>query len=161
MTGRKVLFLSKGEDSASTRYRAFNYFPALIAAGWSPSHLSLHDGPVGKLRALKAASTADVVVVLRHGLSFPFLPLLRKYSAKLVFDFDDAIFLKSSGETSSVRGKRFDSTISLCDQVWAGNQYLADRAAAINPHAVLLPTAIDMARYNGKQEKSADTIDIV
>ena len=161
MTAKKILFLSKGEDSASTRYRAFNYFPALRQAGWEPTHLSLRTGLAGKARILQAAREADVVVILRQGLSFPFLPLLRQYSHKLVFDFDDAIFLNSDGRPSSVRGRRFDNTLSLCDQVWAGNQFLAERAQQINANTFMLPTAIDMARYGTSCAKPSDTIDLV
>lgn len=158
---KKILFLSKGEQSASSRYRAFSYFPALEKSGWSVAHLSLHKGFMGKLRILHAAQNSDVVVLLRHGLSFPFLPLLRKYSRKLVFDFDDAIFLKSNGKPSSVRGQRFDRTVAMCDCVWAGNHYLAERARKVNSETIVLPTSVDIARYQIETLKAKDTIDLV
>jgi glycosyltransferase involved in cell wall biosynthesis len=158
---KKILFLSKGEQSASTRYRAFSYYPALKAGGWAVGHMGLHEGFMGKLQVLRAAQEADVVVLLRHGLSFPFLPLLRKCSRKLVFDFDDAVFLKSSGKQSSVRGTRFDKTVSQCDLVWAGNRYLAERARTVNPKTIVLPTSVDIARYQAETPKTDDTIDLV
>ena len=160
MPTKKILFVSKGEQSASTRYRAFDYFPALESAGWHATHLSLYK-PGGKIKILTAARNADVVVLLRHGLAFPFLPLLRQCSDKLIFDFDDAIFLKSNGKISAVRAKRFDKTVTLCDQVWAGNDYLAERTQTSNQNVIVLPTAIDMAQYQGVSTKPKDTIDLV
>jgi len=158
---RRVLFLSKGEQSASTRYRAFNYFPELKKHGWDAAHLGLHEGVAGKLQILRSVRNADVVVLLRHGLSFPFLPLLRKYSRKLVFDFDDAVFLKSDGTVSALRSRRFDKTVALCDRVWAGNHYLAERALAVNPGTIVLPTSVDMSRYLLSSRKPAETVDLV
>lgn len=158
---KRILFLSKGENSASTRYRAFSYFPALEKEGWYASHMGLHEGLVGKLRILRAAREADVVVLLRHGLPMPFLSLLRRCSRKLVFDFDDAIFLKSSGQQSSVRGQRFDKTVAFCDRVWAGNSYLAARARKVNSGTIVLPTSVDMARYQDETPKAQETIDLV
>jgi glycosyltransferase involved in cell wall biosynthesis len=158
---KRILFLSKGEQSSSTRYRAVSYFPALRRGGWSVAHLDLHQGPAGKWRILRAAREADVVVLLRHGLSFPFLQLLRGASRRLVFDFDDAIFLKSSGAASLVRGKRFDRTVAVCDGVWAGNRYLAEHARGVNPATIVLPTAVDMDRYRSDVPKPHETVDLV
>jgi hypothetical protein len=97
MTDRSILFISKGEDSASTRYRAFNYYPYLEQAGWRPSHMTAAQGPLQRLQILRRAREADVVVILRKTLSPPFLYLLRKVARRLVFDFDDAIFVRSNG----------------------------------------------------------------
>ncbi|MCB1614664.1 MAG: glycosyltransferase family 4 protein [Pseudomonadales bacterium] len=101
-------------------------------------------------------------MLLRHGLSFPFLQLLRKASKMLVFDFDDAVFTKSSGKPSSVRAKRFDKTVALCDQIWAGNRYLAHRAKHVNQNVFVLPTAVDMSRYESVvANKPTEFVDLV
>lgn len=161
MPKKKILFISKGEQSASTRYRAYQYFPALANAGWHAAHMGLYEGSSAKLKILTAARKVDVVVLLRHGLAFPFLPLLHKSCNKLIFDFDDAVFLKPNGNISAVRAKRFDNTVALCDQVWAGNNYLAERANKSNQNVIVLPTAIEMVHYQGESTKPTDTIDLV
>ncbi len=158
---KKILFLSKGEKPVSTRYRALSYFSTLQENGWSVAHMGLHEGLAGKIAILQAARSSDVVVLLRHGLVFPFLPLLRKCSRKLVFDFDDAVFLKSSGRPSTVRAKRFDRTVALCDRIWAGNHYLAERVKNITSKTIVLPTSVDLSRYQIQAQKAADTIDPV
>lgn len=158
---RRILFLSKGLGSASTRYRALSYFSSLKNSGWSPSHMSLHEGFVSRVSILRAARKADVVVLVRHGLSFPYLQLLRAASNNLVFDFDDAIYSKSDGSVSVMREGRFDRTVARCDRVWAGNQFLERRALEVNRETAVLPTSVDMTRYDIDTSKPETTIDLV
>ena len=76
----------------------------------------------------------------------------KKSKAKLIFDYDDAIwhldistvnrrfsFLKNPGKTGYI--------ISLCDLVFAGNEYLADYARKFNQNVVIIPTTIDTIEY--------------
>ena len=161
MTRRSILFISKGEDSASTRYRALNYYPYLEEAGWRPNHMTAAQGPMQRLQILRRAHEADVVVLLRKTLSPPFLYLLRKAARRLVFDFDDAVFVRSNGQPSRRRAQGFRRTLRACDAVWAGNRYLADAAASINDHVSLLPTSIRPDRYDIQTEKTRDHIDLV
>ena len=161
MTPRTILFISKGENSASTRYRAFNYFPYLREAGWSPQHITAAQGPLSRLNILRQARRADVVVIVRKTLSPLFLRLLRKASRRLVFDFDDAIFVRSNGEPSRRREQGFRRTLAACDAVWAGNRYLAGAAARLNNHVSLLPTSIRPEKYQLEVEKPRDCLDLV
>ena len=161
MTTRRVLFISKGEDSASTRYRAFNYFPYLQQAGWQTDHLTAAQGPVQRLRILRRAGRADVVVIVRKTLSPLFLHLLRKTARHLVFDFDDAIFLRSNGEPSTRRLSGFQRTMAACDAVWAGNHYLADAAAESRGRVSVLPTSVEPDRYRVEVDKPHDHLDMV
>ena len=39
------------------------------------------------------------------------------------------------------------STVRVCDQVWAGNPYLADAARKLNPNTELMPTVLDESKY--------------
>lgn len=161
MTQRSVLFISKGEDSASTRYRAFTYFPYLQKAGWQTRHLAAAQGPLRRLNILRQARQADVVVIIRKTLSPLFLWLLRKAARRLVFDFDDAIFVRSNGEPSKRRKQGFRRTMAVCNAVWAGNQYLAEAAAEINDHVSVLPTSIQPDKYNLTIDKPQDHLDLV
>ena len=161
MMEKRILFLSKGEHSPSTRYRAFNYFPHLKSNGWHPEHLNVRGTLAEKLNLLRRAGKADVVVVLRHAFGFPMLPLLRRAAKRLIFDFDDAIFVKSDGNPSKGRARRFRHMLENCDQVWSGNQYLAANANQFNSHVTIVPTAIDIDRYRIQVEKPADYIDLV
>jgi len=97
----------------------------------------------------------DIIFIFREAYltgSVFFEKKFKKSKAKLVFDFDDAIwhldvsagnrrfsFLKNPGKTGYI--------ISLCDMVFAGNQYLADYAGKYNKNVVIIPTTIDTAEY--------------
>lgn len=161
MNRRTLLFISKGEDSASTRYRAFTYFPYLQQAGWQADHITATQGPLQRLNILRRARQADVVVIVRKTLSPLFLKLLRCASRRLVFDFDDAIFVRSNGQPSKRREKGFRRTMAVCDAVWAGNSYLADAASTLNQHVVLLPTSVQPEKYNIVADKPQSHLDLV
>ena len=144
---KKLLFLSKGEDSSATRYRALQFFPRFREAGWTVEHLSASGGLPTWGRLLAAAAAADVVVVLRKTFPAPLHWLLRRCARRLVFDFDDAIFCNSNGSPSPTRMQRFARMIAACDHVFAGNGFLAAQAARFNPAVTLLPTAVEVERY--------------
>lgn len=156
-----ILFISKGEKASSTRYRVTDYLPYWKAAGWTASHVT-HDGSLRCWpQILRRARQADVVVILRRTFRFPFLNLLRAAARTLVFDFDDAIFVRGSGERSVSKYARFGRTVAACDRVWAGNRYLAKHASTFNDNVVIVPTALDPGKYLISPPKPDDTFDLV
>lgn len=157
----RLLFVSKGEDSASTRYRALQFFPLWRAAGFAPAHVTASGGARATLDMLRQARRADVVIVLRKTFPAALLWLLRRASRRLVFDFDDAIFCNSDGTPSRTRMVRFAAMARACDRVLAGNAFLAGHAAAFNPAVTLVPTSVDAARYRVEVDKPTDTLDLV
>ncbi len=152
---KSILFVSKGDDSASTRYRAFNYFPLLRQHGWEPSHLVDDKTADSHREILAAAREVDAVVILRRTPGWWYGRRLRKASRRLIFDLDDAIFVPRSGLFSR-RPVRFRRIASCCDRVWAGNSYLAEAALRYNKRVSLLPTSIEIERYQPVAAKSHD-----
>lgn len=158
---RRILFVSKGDDSASTRYRALQYFPHWRSAGFEPVHVTASGG-IGAVRnTLTQAANADVVVVLRKTMSWPLLTLLRRVSRKLIFDFDDAIFCNTDGTPSPTRMSRFAAMVRCCDHVTAGNGFLAEAAARFNPAVSIAPTCVDISRYFVSSQKPREQFDLV
>lgn len=157
----RVLFLSKGSDSASTRYRAIDYFTALQERGIEALHVDLSGSPRNYLAALSEARRADVVIVLRKTFGGLFRTVLRHSAKRLVFDFDDAIFCNSDGSPSRTRMQRFQAMMAACDHVLAGNNFLASAAARFNPAVTRVPTSVDAARYCVDAKKPCDTLDLV
>ncbi|MCP4673021.1 MAG: glycosyltransferase family 4 protein [Desulfobacula sp.] len=98
---------------------------------------------------------------MRKTFVFPFRFLVQILSKKLVFDFDDAIFVKSSGKKSELRMRRFKALTSKAHQVWAGNRYLAQNAQKYCPSVKILPTAINTDKYDKDSIKTDEYIDIV
>jgi len=161
MKRKYLLFISKGNEAPSTRYRALTYFNALRADGWHPVHIAVHDNPLSRLRLLKEAGQADVVIILRKTFNALFSRLVRLCSKHLVLDMDDAIFCSSKGTTSSTRWNRFRRMARYCDQIWVGNKYLADVARRYNSAVSILPTSLDPGKYEIRAKKPSKHIDLV
>jgi len=158
---QRILFISKGENSASTRYRALQFFPLLHQAGYAARHATISGSPANYLRALYLARQSDIVVVLRKTFPRPMLWLLRRLSRKLIFDFDDAIFCNSDGSASATRMRRFAAMAATCDHILAGNRFLAATVLRFNSAVTLTPTSVDTGRYVSLHEKPKEFIDLV
>ena len=104
---------------------------------------------------LARASSFDIVVVQREVIPLGtalFESAFRRAGARLVFDFDDAIWLPNASEANRglARLKRPGKTstiISLADMVFAGNAYLREYARQFSPRVKLVPTTIDTELY--------------
>jgi glycosyltransferase involved in cell wall biosynthesis len=156
-----ILFVSKGENSSATRYRALQYFPKFIESGWQPKHATISGGAISIIKTLFAARQADVVVLLRKTFPSPLFWLLRKLSKRLIFDFDDAIFCNSDGSYSKTRMRRFKATVSNCDYVFAGNEYLANEAKKYTTAVTVIPTSVEVEKYNLTCQKDDSLFELV
>lgn len=157
----RILYVSKGEDSSSTRYRALQFFPCWQERGYRPMHVRASGGLLATLNMLRQARQADVVIVLRKTFPAILLWLLRRASRRLVFEFDDAIFCNTDGSPSRTRMSRFAAMVRACDHVIVGNDFLRRQATAFNPAVTIIPTCLDVARYLIDADKPANTIDLV
>lgn len=97
----------------------------------------------------------DIVFICREALmtrSTVFERAFRKGGARMVFDFDDSIWLSNVSDAnrkwSWVKdASKTSKLIALADRVFAGNDYLADYARGFNPNTVVVPTTIDTDEY--------------
>src|SRR5438270_13002335 len=97
----KVLFLTRyREDGASSRCRVYQYLPALAAQGIAGEIVS---SVPSAAELWKRAGAADAVLLQKRVLTLPKLLLLRRRARVLLFDFDDALWLR----------RRRDNTIGL------------------------------------------------
>jgi glycosyltransferase involved in cell wall biosynthesis len=106
------------------------------------------------LAQLASARHHDAVILQRRLLPPWELQVLRKHARRLVFDFDDAVFLRDSydrrGPHSTRRQNRFGAIVRTADVVIAGNDFLADcatRAGTLASRVCMIPTCIDPANY--------------
>jgi glycosyltransferase involved in cell wall biosynthesis len=108
----------------------------------------------------------DMIFIQREaffiGYAF-FEKLFKLQGAKIIFDFDDAIwnfdisegnkmfsFLKSPQKTSEI--------IKMSDMIFAGNPFLAEYALNYNREVCIVPTTIDMLKYNNAKRQKKDKI---
>jgi glycosyltransferase involved in cell wall biosynthesis len=107
-------------------------------------------------------------VILQRRLLPPWeLAWLRRQVSRLIFDFDDAVFLRDSfathGPHDSRRQGRFAATIRMCDAVVAGNSFLAAEASRYteSSRVHIIPTCVNPDRYRLALSKpTSGTVDI-
>lgn len=148
----RVVALVESADHVCCRYRVAALRPALADAGVELEIVSLPRHVWGRVRVYHATRRADAVVVQRRLLPIAELALLRRWAKWMIFDFDDAVWLRDSysskGFESRKRTRRFRATVRTVDCVFAGNEYLATEAATHTKAAVtVVPTCVNPAAY--------------
>ncbi|MFZ5552663.1 MAG: glycosyltransferase family 4 protein [Bacteroidota bacterium] len=186
----RVLFIAahRPDRSPSQRFRFEQYFNFLEKNGWQCTLsflLSEKDDKffyqegryflkaiiflksvVKRFRDLAGKNKYDIIFIQREAFmtgSVFFEKQFRKSRAKIIFDFDDAIwnldisdankklhFLKNPSKTSQI--------IQLSHLVFAGNPYLAEYALKYNPGVQVIPTTIETEKYIPKQENKNGTV---
>lgn len=112
---------------------------------------------------IQNATNFDIIFVQREAfmLGTTYFESRLKKRAKLVFDFDDAIWLPNVSEANRrlawlKRPQKTRRIIALADLVIAGNAYLADYAQLVNPNVVVIPTTIDTDLYTPRPPHTND-----
>lgn len=108
-----------------------------------------------RLKDVLNANNYDIIFIQREafmtGTVF-FEKQFARSGAKVIFDFDDSIWMQNVSEAN----KRFSflkdasktsKIIALSDMIFAGNQYLADYAKPFNSNIRIVPTTIDTEEY--------------
>ncbi|MCC6421438.1 MAG: glycosyltransferase family 4 protein [Gemmataceae bacterium] len=149
----RLTTLIDSPDHVCCRYRIAALRPYLGKAG---HQLELRPAPrrwwewCGIGRELRHA---DAVILQRRLLQRWKLWVVRRSASRLLFDLDDAVFLRDSysprGLHAPVRLRRFAGIVRAADAVIAGNAFLAECAARYtDPDRVhVVPTCIDPGRY--------------
>ncbi|MFN8285105.1 MAG: glycosyltransferase family 4 protein [Chitinophagales bacterium] len=179
-TGKKILYIvqHRFNRSPGQRYRCEQYIKMLEKNGFSCTYSPIitneeEDKSLYQSRSLFAkgtiflkaiyrrlkdvirASQYDIVFVYREAFmtgSLFFEKRLKAAGAKLVYDFDDAIWLPDVSEVNKSLawlkrpGKTADIA-ALSDLVIVGNTYLASYATNYNKNTVVFPSTIDMDYY--------------
>ena len=115
-----------------------------------------------RIHDLFRARHFDYIFIQREafmlGTSF-FEKLFSLYPAKLIFDFDDSIWLPdvdggNKNLTWLKKPAKTKQIIRYADLIVAGNRYLADYAVNFNKNVVEVPTTIDTDLYFPKPKKN-------
>jgi glycosyltransferase involved in cell wall biosynthesis len=148
-----LIGLVESAGHVCARYRLDAFRPLLREAGHTLELRPLPRRWWDWLRLGKRLGPAGAVVLQRRLLPAWQLRLLRRAARVLVYDFDDAVFLRDSysrrGLHSPRRLRRFAATVRAADLVVAGNAFLAGQAAAwTDPKKVcVIPTCVDPTGY--------------
>jgi glycosyltransferase involved in cell wall biosynthesis len=182
----KILFLTvhRPDRSPSQRFRFEQYINFLKENNYECTHFFLLDEKSdktfysrGKLiskffiilkSALKLwklsgrANDYDFIFIQREtfmlGTSF-FEKRFSRSKAKLIFDFDDSIWLLDVSNANKAfawlkNPNKTAEIISMSDVAVGGNPYLCDYARRFNKNVKLIPTTIDTVEYTNKGNKN-------
>ncbi len=176
---KKVLFLAahRPDRSPSQRFRFEQYFDYLQAHGYrcdfsflisarddlvfyNPGNIHTKfyiflKSMVIRLRDVLKANRYDIIFIQREAFmtgTVLFEKLLSRSGAKVIFDFDDAIWHQDVSEANKKfawlkKPEKTAGIIALADMVFAGNAYLAEYAARYNHNIRIVPTTIDTEEY--------------
>lgn len=81
--------------------------------------------------------------------------IIKVLGKKVIFDFDDAIWIKNTSSTNSVISwfKRYRNAENVCAWAWkvsCGNDYLANHARQFNTNVIVNPTTIDTENHHNQ-----------
>lgn len=127
---------------------------------------------INRIRDILISKGFDIVFLQRDLIPIPTLLLekwVKRFNSRIIFDFDDAIFLRPSWcKTNPEEAlfdrnleKKFSQIIRLSSWVIAANDYLRNFAKKINSNASVILTPIDIKRYfpqSNKKKSSRITV---
>lgn len=176
----RVAFFACGLETPAARFRVLQFFPALQAHGiscryhyaygadyhrWNRSVLGAPYKLVTRVRrGLEMAQEIDADVVLIQRTALPqtavFERAFARLNDRLVFDFDDAIYLDGSGRPSRTRERAVRGAIRASRRTVVGNRHLADWASAPDKTSVI-PTVVDADLYKPLNSRGVSGAQVV
>ncbi|MBY0458412.1 MAG: glycosyltransferase family 4 protein [Gemmataceae bacterium] len=162
----RLVALVESETHVCCRYRLAAFCRALAHAGHTLDFRPLPASLLGRAGIGRDLAGYDAVVLQRKLLPGWAVALLRRRVRGLLFDFDDAVWLRDSysakGFHDPKRAARFRATVAACDLVVAGNRHLAAEAERLAPGRVaVIPTCVDVAKYPPATHARADAVKLV
>jgi len=182
----KVLFLVPyPHEGGSNRIRVEQYFPYLKIAGvryglrpfisknfyrilYQERHYILKFtyfifSTINRFIDIFRAYNYDIIFI--HREAYPLGPcfieyiLSKVFKKKLIYDFDDAIFLPNVSDSNKFIKlfkwhKKIISIIKLSNFIIAGNSYLKDFALKFNKQVTIIPSSVDTQTYFPQPEKA-------
>ncbi len=186
----KVLYLTlhRAERSPSQRFRFEQYMEFLKQNGFDYKFSYLLDADDDKIfysprnyfakavisvksifRRIGEAINAndyDIIFVQRECFMLGtaiFEKLFARSKAKLIFDFDDSIWMQNVSDANKKlaflkNAEKTSEIIRVADLIFAGNPYLRDYAKQFNKNIAIIPTTIDTEEYKPVAHKNDGTV---
>lgn len=163
----RLVALVESEAHVCCRYRLTAFRCALADAGHSLEFRELPQSLLGRVALGRDLTSYDAAILQRKLLPRWAIALLRRRVKRLLFDFDDAVYLRDSysakGFNDPKRAARFRATVTACDLVVAGNRFLAAEAQKHVPadRVAVIPTCVELSKYPRAAHTATDTVGLV
>lgn len=154
----KLLIVTNNPDRASFKQRIGVYLNALQARGIQCEVAKMPAGSLARRKLFKRAADFDGVFLHKKGLN-PFDAMwLRKFSRKIIFNFDDAVMYSDKNPQRRSRSHfvPFRRSVKLADLVICGSSYLAEHARPFNANVEVLPLGLKVSDYQAVSAAGAD-----
>jgi glycosyltransferase involved in cell wall biosynthesis len=149
----RLIGLVESDDHVCCRYRLRAFQNLLTRAGHSLEVRAVRRRWRDRIDIFAALGGADAVILQRRLLSPWRFRFLRHRARRLIFDFDDAVFMRDSysakGADSPRRRRRFAAIVRAADAVVAGNEWLAEQARRSGAAGLVrvIPSCVEPAGY--------------
>jgi len=145
----KLLVITNNPDRASFKQRIGVYLDVLRANDIDCEVAQLPCGTLARRKLFKKAADFDGVFLHKKKLNLVDAFWLRRYSRKIIYNFDDAIMYSDKNPEHYSRSHfiPFRRSVKLADMVIAGSSYLAEHARRFNPNVEVLPIGLKVSDY--------------
>jgi glycosyltransferase involved in cell wall biosynthesis len=161
----KVLAVIEHGRAPSTRLRLGDCIGRYRKAGIETTVVSARRSRWSeRIHIIRQARTHDVVILFKTtAFSRLDLRLLQRNNPRILFDFDDAVMFRNQKFGKPIRRKDFDRflrTVDHCAAVVAGNDFLARFAEASGRRVIVLPTSVDVTKYQVRPDNGDDGLTV-
>ena len=156
----RLLVITNNPNRASFRQRVEVYLDTLEAGGIACEVAKLPSGLYARRKLFKRAAEFDGVFLHKKGLN----PIdgfwLRKYSRKIIYNFDDAVMYSERNPDKDSRSHfvPFRRSASMADMVIVSNTYLAEYGRRFNSNVKILPIGLKLSDYRVELPPKTDDI---
>jgi hypothetical protein len=159
-----LLILTNNPNRASFRQRIGVYLDIFRDNGINCKVAKLPASFLARRSLFKRTVEFGGVFLHKKKLNFFDAIWLRRYSKKIIYNFDDAIMYsdKTPDRNSSSHFIPFRRTVRLANMIITGNSYLAEHARKFNTNVIVLPIGLRVNDYKfGCPDKGDDKIRLV
>lgn len=143
---KKILFLIQSPDMPSSRVRVLNLLTKLEKKGYHITCIRYPKKLNDKILLFRSLINFDIVFLQKKLPSPIDSYILGRLSKKLIYDFDDAVYMKheSYGKKQSFAAiMKFKSIVKYSSAVIAGNRILAEEALRFNKNVHIIPSVVE------------------
>ncbi|MHC4703848.1 MAG: glycosyltransferase, partial [Planctomycetota bacterium] len=154
----KLLILTNNPNRASFKQRIGVYFDTLQAAGIDCELVKIPAGSFARRKFFRRAQDFDAVFLHKKGLNPLDAFWLRRYSRRIIYNFDDAVMHSDKNPERYSRSHfvSFRRSVRVADMVICGSSYLAEQAQPFNRNVEILPLGLKVSDYQSDSSPESD-----